>query len=195
MKKTKISLRFGIIGIMVFLAAFSRLIPHPPNFVPVGAMALFGAAYFKPGYVAVGIPLLAMWLSDLAINNILYVHYFEGFVFFYEGFYWTYLGFLMIVLLGFVLLNKVNALRIVTGTFFAAILFFLVSNFGVWFSGTMYPKSFDGLISCYVAGLPFLRNTLLGNVVYSSLLFSIYELAKIYVPGLCSAYDYRSNNK
>ena len=68
----KIDLRIGILGLLVFSVALSRLLPHPPNFTPVGAMGLFGAAYFSRKYLAFLVPFVAMWVSDLILNNAVY---------------------------------------------------------------------------------------------------------------------------
>ncbi len=99
MERTKINLRFGVLFLIVISAAFSRLLPHPPNFTPIGAMALFGAAYFSKKHIALILPIIAMFLSDLVINNVVYAQYFDGFTFFYPGFYWTYGAFIVIGLL------------------------------------------------------------------------------------------------
>ena len=71
-EKKNLHLRYGVITLMVLLAAFSRLLPHPPNFAPIGAMALFGAAYFSQRYLSFLIPIISMWLSDLVLNNVVY---------------------------------------------------------------------------------------------------------------------------
>lgn len=174
----KINTRFGVLALMVLTAAFSRLLPHPPNFAPIGAMALFGAAYFSKKHLALMLPIVAMWLSDLVINNVIYAQYFDGFTFFYQGFYWTYGAFLAIGILGFLLLKIVKVQNVLLSSILAALLFFAISNFGVWQSGVMYPKTFSGLMTCYTAGVPFLKNAILGNLVYSSVLFGAFELAQ-----------------
>ena len=184
MVKQKINIRFGVLLLLVLFAAFSRLIPHPPNFAPIGAMAMFGAAYFSKKYIALIIPVLAMWLSDIVINNTIYAQYFEGFTFFYQGFYWTYTAFIIIGIVSFFVLKKVKLKNVVLASFLAALLFFVISNFGVWFSGTLYPKSFGGLINCYIAAIPFFKNTLMGNLVYSFVLFGSFELAQYKYPQL-----------
>jgi len=184
MEKTKIHLRFGVLTLLVLLAAFSRLIPHPPNFAPIGAMALFGATYLSQKHFAFIIPIASMWLSDLAINNIVYAQYFDHFVWAYQGYYWTYGAFIVIGLIGFGLLKKIKLKNILLASCLASISFFIISNFGVWVSGTMYPKTFTGLIMCYTAGLPFLKNTFMGDLVYSGLMFGIFELAKYRFPVL-----------
>ncbi len=184
MEKSKINIRFGVLVLIVLLAAFSRLIPHPPNFAPIGAMSLFGAAYFSRKYLAFVVPIGAMWLSDLLLNNVIYGQYFDHFVWFYNGFYWTYAAFIFIGLIGFGLLKKVRPVNLLIASLSASVVFFLVSNFGVWASGTMYPNTFSGLMSCYAAGLPFLKNTLIGDLAYSGALFGIFEVIQYKVPVL-----------
>lgn len=183
MQKT-INLRFGLLCAMILLAAFSRIIPHMPNFSPLGAIGLFGAAYFAKKWQAFLIPIVATWLSDLFINNVIYGQYFSEFTWFYQGFYWQYGSYLLIVLAGAFIFRKVNTQRIITGALASTVLFFLVSNFGVWASGTMYPTTFEGLITCYTAGIPFLKGTLLGDLCYSGVLFGVFALAQRQFPVL-----------
>ena len=184
MKNQKIDIRFGILSLLILLSALSRLIPHPPNFAPIGAMALFGAAYFSKKYIALIIPIIAMWLSDMVLNNVVYGQYFDHFVWFYQGFYWTYGAFILISLIGFLLLKKVKVQTVLVGSLSSSILFFLVSNFGVWFSGNMYPKDLNGLMTCYAAAIPFFKNTLMGDLVYCGILFGSFEFAQYKIPAL-----------
>ena len=184
MEKKKLTLRFSIISLLIVLAAMSRLIPHPPNVAPIGAMSLFGAAYFSRKYQAFIIPVVAMWLSDLVLNNVVYGQYFDHFVWFYQGFYWTYGAFIIISLIGFGLLKKVRVHNILISSILASVIFFLLSNFGVWMSGTMYPHNFGGLMACYTAGFPFFKNTLMGDLVYSGILFGAFEFAQYKIPAL-----------
>lgn len=182
--KTKINLRIGVLTLLVLLAALSRLIPHPANFAPIGAMALFGAAYFSQRYLSFLIPIISMWVSDLVINNVVYSQFFDHFVWFYQGCYWTYGAFILIGLMGFAVLKKVRVQNLLAASIFASIIFFLVSNFGVWSSTAMYPKDFDGLMICYTAGLPFFRNTLMGDLVYTGVLFGVFEFAQYKISSL-----------
>lgn len=175
MEKKKINLRFGVISILILFAALSRLIPHPANFAPIGGMALFGAAYYSKRYWAFIIPIVAMWISDLILNNVVYAQYFDHFVWFYSGSLFTYGAFGLIVLLGIFTLKKVRIPNLLVSALGASLIFFLVSNFGVWFSSGMYPKDFNGLMACYTAGIPFFKNTIAGDLVYSTALFGIFE--------------------
>lgn len=159
-----------VIGLIV-LAAASRLLPHPPNFVPVGAMALFGAAALPKKWLAFVVPVLAFYLSDLVLNNTLYAHYFEGF---YWGIsYWTVGAIVLMVLLGSGMLRNLPFSwgRVGGAAVGATLIFFLVTNFGVWASGVMYPKTAVGLLAAFTAGLPFLVSSLLANLLFSGLLF------------------------
>jgi hypothetical protein len=184
MKEHQFNLRFSVVTLLILLAAASRLLPHPPNFSPLGGMALFGAAYYGRRAMAYLIPSVSMWISDLAVNNILYSQYFDRFVWFYSGAIFTYGAFLVIVVYGRLILDKIRLTNLAAAALGASVIFFLVSNFGVWLSSDMYPHSFSGLISCYAAGIPFLKNTLLGDLFYSGLLFGLFELSLKKIPGL-----------
>ncbi|MDD4429855.1 MAG: hypothetical protein PHF61_00380 [Bacteroidales bacterium] len=184
MEKIKFNIRFGTVFLIILMTTFSRLIPHPVNFAPIGAISLFGAAYFSRKSLALLVPVLSMWLSDLVINNIVYSQYFDGFVWFYQGFYWTYLSFPLIGVVGLVLLKRVKTHTVFVGSLIASMVFYLVSNFGVWVSGTMYTKDFSGLITCYIAAIPFFKNTVLGDFVYCAVLFGGYEFVRSKIPVL-----------
>ncbi len=184
MEKNKITLRFGVISAIILLAAMSRLVPHPANFAPIGGMALFGAAYYSKRYWIFIIPILSMWLADLVLNNVVYARYFDHFVWFYQGCYWTYGAFILIGLIGIVTLKKIRIQNLILTSLLASIVFFLLSNFGVWASTNMYPKNFSGLIACYTAGLPFFKNTIMGDLVYTGVLFGTFEFAQRKIPAI-----------
>lgn len=134
-------------------------------------MALFGAATLPKKWLAVAVPLVAFYLSDLVLNNVVYGQYYEGF---YLGFSpWVYGGLLLMILLGMgVLRSSAFSWLKVGGTAIgASLVFFLVTNFGVWAGGLMYPKTATGLVAAFTAGLPFLINSLLANLLFSGLLF------------------------
>lgn len=174
-----------VLGLIVATAA-SRLLPHPPNFVPVGAMALFGAAALPKRWLAFAVPLVAFYLSDLALNNILYAEY-------YEGFYWGMSGFtagaiVLMVLLGTGMLRNLpfSWSRIGGAAVGATLIFFLVTNFGVWAGGMMYPKTGAGLLAAFGAGLPFLLSSLLANLIFSGVLFGAARYLGIWESNLSS---------
>jgi len=150
---------FVLIGISV------RLLPHLPNFTPVAAIALFGGFYFRNKKVAFILPVIVMLVSDMFI-----------------GYYQislmavVYGSFLLCVILGSKLIKHEEWYTILGSSLLAAIIFFLLTNFAVWFTTSWYPKSISGILQCYLMGLPFFRNTLLGNVFYVSCFFGIYKL-------------------
>jgi hypothetical protein len=162
-----------IIGLIV-IAVLSRLLPHPHNFTPLAAIGLFGAAHLKPRWLAFVIPFLAMWISDIFIMNVLYSHIYQEPRFF--GHIWVYLAFFLVIVAGFGLLKKITWVSVLGASLGASVIFFIVSNFGVWLSSAMYPNNLAGLISCYVAALPFFPNTIAGDLVYCGLLFGAYAL-------------------
>ncbi len=182
----KLIKRTGILSLMILLAALSRLLPHPPNFTPIGALALFGAAYFHRKELAFAVPLVAMWVSDLILNNAIYAkaypELYNGFVFI--GSLWVYLGILVIALLGLWMLKKVNVPNLLGASLMASVLFFLVTNFGCFLVDPMYPKHFAGLMSAYAMGIPFFWNTLLGDLFFTAVLFGGFELVKRRFPVL-----------
>ena len=169
----KSKFQFGIIVLLIVAAALSRLIPHPGNFAPIGAMALFGAAYISNRTLSILVPIIAMWLSDLVLSNVVYAQYYEGFQWY--GNLWVYAAFIGIAMLGFVLLKKVNLKNFLGASILAAVMFFLITNFGAWMTTPMYPKTGAGLVAAYVAGLPFFMNTLLGNLVFGGVMFGVYN--------------------
>jgi hypothetical protein len=174
--KVQNPLRTGALLTLILLAAFTRLIPHAPNFTAVGAMALFGGAYFSRKSWALLVPLLALWLSDILLNNLIYREYYPTFTLAVNP--WTYGTFAVLVGLGAVALKKVTVGSVVVTSLMASVIFFLVTNFGVWLGSPEYPQNATGLLLCYLAGEPFFWNTLLGDLFYCGLLFGSYELAR-----------------
>jgi len=156
--------------LLAVLAVFSRLIPHPANFTPIAALALFGGVYFDKKYAFI-LPIAVLFVSDLILG-------------FYEGIAWVYGSFLIIGLLGLWLRNHKSIGSTAAATVAGSAIFFVLTNFGYWLSGVLYPLTYSGLISCYVAAIPFVRNTLAGDLFYVALLFGITELATRRVPAL-----------
>ncbi len=166
----------GMIALLIFVAAATRLLPHPPNMTPIGAMALFGGAYFGRKYMALLIPFAALFVSNLVLDNVVYAQYNDGFVLFRPSTLWVYGSIGLIAMLGMGLLKKVTASKVFLGALSASALFFLVTNFGSWLADPIYTKDFSGLMQSYIAGLPFFTNTIAGDLMYSTALFGIYYL-------------------
>ncbi|MEL7020526.1 MAG: DUF6580 family putative transport protein, partial [Bacteroidota bacterium] len=182
----KINLRFGIIALFILFAALSRLLPHPPNFTPLGGMALFGAAYFSKKYWAFLVPIIALWISDLVLNNVVYAAYQDGFTWFSSYMIWVYGAFVAMIGIGSLLVKKIRPVNIITGSFVVSLIFFLITNFGVWYADVtqMYASNITGLLAAYTAGLPFFLNTIVGDLFYSALLFGSYALVQRQYPAL-----------
>lgn len=162
------------IAAIIFVAAITRLIPHPMNFAPLGAMALFGAAYFGRKGMGLLITMIAWLISDFILNNFVY-SFSDGLVLFTQGSIFIYGSILLIYLLGTQVLKKITLVRMLGGSLAASIIFFAISNLGVWATGTMYPMNAAGLMECYAAGIPFFKNTVAGDLFYSGALFLVYE--------------------
>ena len=158
----ELKLKIGLALVLIAMAVLSRLLPHPYNFTPVAAIALFAGALL-PVRMALTLPLAAMVISDLIIGL-------HALVFLTWG------CFIATVLLGKYLISRINPAFIISVSIFSSVLFYLVTNFGVWMEGRMYPMTMAGLIDCYYMGLPFFRNTLVGDLFYSGLLFGAYSL-------------------
>lgn len=134
-------------------------------------MALFGAATLPKKWLAIAVPLIAFYLSDLLLNNIVYGQYYDGLYFGFSP--WVYGGLVLMILLGMGVLRSsaFSWLKIGGAAIGATLVFFVITNFGVWAGGIMYPDTFAGLIAAFAAGLPFLVNSLLANLLFSGLLF------------------------
>ena len=154
-----------IITLIIMMAAVTRFIPHPPNFTPIIAMGLFGGAYIHSRSLAVLIPIGAMFLSDLFLG-------FHGTVYFVYG------SLLLVTILGMILIKKITIINCTVAALSSSFLFFLITNWGVWLTSSYYPKNIQGILSCYTMALPFFGNTLVGTLLYSSVMFGGYELLK-----------------
>ena len=171
--------RFVAVAALVLIAALSRLLPHFPNMTAVGAMALFGGAYATNRFAAFILPLISLFLSDLILNNVVYSAFNNGqFVWFYDGAIWVYSAVALTVLVGLSLAKNINSKSVLLASIACSIIFFLMSNFGTWQSGVMYPKTSVGLVACYAAGLPYFLNSLIGDLGFAALLFGGFEFAQ-----------------
>ena len=163
--------KLGVIAIFIAAFAIIRLLPHPANFTPIGAIAIFAGAKLGKKALAFILPLLALVVTDLMLSSA-----------FYDGFLWVYGGIGLIVFVGRWIKSNTNPISIIIAAFGSALVFFIVSNLGVWITSSFYPKSIDGLVLCYERAIPFFRNDLLGNLVFSFLIFGAYDLVKNLVP-------------
>jgi len=175
---------YALASLLIALAALSRLLPHPANFTPVLAIALFGGAIL-PRRLALSVPLSAMFLSDLALgygfgpmNLVIYGCLLAG------------------VVLGWWLRQRRTLARTLGAALGGSLLFFVVTNFVVWLGPMMappfdYSHSFAGLVKCYALALPFFRNSLLGDLVWTGALFAVYDAARAWAKTRQSSSDGR----
>ena len=141
---------------IVLILIFSRLIPHPPNFTPVIAIAVLSNYFFKNIYMSLLVLFLSLFLSDLIIGL-------------YSNMLLVYLSVLVVALIFFKNFKSVNYKNLFFASFIGSLIFFLISNFGVWVLGSLYEKNLQGLIECYVLAIPFFKNTFLSTLFYTYL--------------------------
>ena len=158
-----IALFFTLIGVSL------RFLPHPPNFAPIAAIALFGGVYFSKR-TALILPMAVMIISDLFIG------YYEP-----KLMATVYGSFLLCVILGFWLKKHKKWYTVLGSSLFGAIIFFVLTNFAVWAFTPWYAKTISGLIQCYLMALPFFKNTLLGDLFYVTIFFGVYELFQVWI--------------
>src|SRR4051794_10307381 len=152
-------------------AAALRLVPHPPNFAPIAAMALFSGAYLPRRALTFAAPLAALFLSDLVLG-------------FYHGMATVYFATGLIVLIGWWVSSRRSIVRIAAAALASSILFFILTNLGMWAFSGFYPRTAAGLAACYVAAIPFFQNTLAGDLFFTGLLFGGFALAERLVPAI-----------
>jgi hypothetical protein len=164
--------------VLIVAGILSRIIPHMPNFTAVGATALFAGSILMPRMLAFLLPIIILWVSDLLLNNFLYKNMYPeaytGWV--WMGSTWVYLSFLAITFIGQVFIKRVQFLPILTASITASVLFFLVTNFGVWLHNPIWSQDFNGFSQCLLIALPFFWNTLAGDLIFSGVLFGSYYL-------------------
>ncbi|MBK47548.1 MAG: hypothetical protein CMI94_00795 [Pelagibacteraceae bacterium] len=153
-----------LICLVIFLVSLTRIFPHPPNFTPILALAIFGGIYFPNKISALILPVTVMFLSDLIIG-------------FHSQMYAVYGSIILLSLLGNMVKTKNIKNLAITG-FSGSIIFFITTNFSVWLSGGLYPLTFDGLIQCYIMAIPFFHNTLISTLLFLSILFFSYNFAE-----------------
>jgi len=154
-----------IIVSIILLLASSRLLKHPFNFTPIAAMALFSGCYLKK-YIWIFLPILALLISD-----------------FFIGFYdiklmsFVYLSFILTFLLGHFYSKHKKWYNLIFISLSSSIIFFLLTNFSVWMFSSWYPQTYNGLKDCFIMAIPFFKNTIVGDLIYSLVFFGVFEFA------------------
>jgi hypothetical protein len=156
--------------VAILAAAAMRLLPHPPNFAPIAAMALFGGAYLPGRALSFAAPFGALVLSDAFLGG------------YYAGMGFVYFSFALTVLIGWAISSRKTPLTIGAAALASSILFFVISNLGTWLF--FYPRTVEGLVACYVAAIPFFQNSVAGDIFFAALLFGGFALAERTIPAL-----------
>lgn len=165
-----------IAGLSIIL--LGRWMPHPPNFTPLIGCLIFCSTFFKSEKLHFVLPIFGLWVSDLLLNNLVYAQYFEGWVWFSDAFLWSSLAFIIIALISQRVMKTPGVRRTVGMTVTATLIFFIVSNFGVWASSPLlYTRDISGLLTAFIAGIPFVLNSLAGDLFYTAAFFGLYYLA------------------
>lgn len=184
MNKRSSTPRIIFIASLIIVAAVMRLVPHWPNFTPIAAIALFGGAALSRKWIAFLLPLTAMLISDVIIGFHSYIAA-------------VYISFAITVLMGISISKSKKVYKIGLTSVASSLLFFVITNFAVWYGSPFYPQSVAGLIECYAAGLPFfndgslglsfLMNGIIGDLFYNGIFFGALYFASLKFPVLARA--------
>lgn len=177
--KIEFTPRLKFVLALIGLAALSRLLPHPFNFTPIGAMALFAGTYISNKKHAFLLPVLTLLASDILLQLVNGSGFYRDMIFVYGSF-------ALITGIGFLLRGREQRQTIMVASLVSSIAFFLITNFGTWLMWDIYPKTGAGLISCYIAGIPFFKGTIMGDLFYNLALFGSFALAKWKFPVLAA---------
>ena len=153
-----------LICAIIFLVSLTRIFPHPPNFTPILALAIFGGAYLPNRITAISLPIISMFISDLIIG-------------FHSQIFTVYAAIILLSILGHLMKTKNFKNFAITG-FTGSLIFFIITNFSVWLGGSLYPLTIDGIIQCYIMAIPFFHNTLISTMLFLTILFFGYTFAE-----------------
>ena len=152
---------------LILILALSRLMPHPDNFTPIIALAIMSSYFFRNVNFSYTVMLFSMLLADFFIG-------------FYSYMLFVYVSLFLIVLIFFKISKKMNYKNLFIFSFFGSVIFFLISNFGVWLVGNLYERNINGLIECYFMAIPFFRNTIISTLIFSYSSLIIYKSSNKY---------------
>jgi len=152
---------------LILILALSRLMPHPDNFTPIIALAIMSSYFFRNINFSYSVMLFSMLLADFFIG-------------FYSYMLFVYISLFLIVLIFFKISKKMNYKNLFIFSFFGSVIFFLISNFGVWLVGNLYERNINGLIECYFMAIPFFKNTIISTLIFSYSSLIIYKTSNKY---------------
>ena len=158
------NIKVVLIFLIIFLVSLTRIFPHPPNFTPILALAIFGGAYLPNRITAISLPIISMFISDLIIG-------------FHSQIFTVYATIILLSILGHLMKTKNFKNFAITG-FTGSLIFFIITNFSVWLGGNLYPLTIDGIIQCYIMAIPFFHNTLISTMLFLTILFFGYTFAE-----------------
>jgi hypothetical protein len=176
--------RFATLTAMILFAAATRVLPHPPNYTPIAAIALFGGATFAIRRLALLTTLAALFLSDLLLEATIRAGVQTGWLGaassrgFHKGWWVVYGCFVLTVGLGWLLRGRRTLPNVAMATLASSVLFFVITNLAAWYQDSLYPRDLSGLGACYTAAIPYFGWTLAGDAVYATALFGGLALAE-----------------
>lgn len=165
-----------ILALLRVLFNFNHDISSLANFSSIGAMALFGGAYFDKQWKGFAFPLLALFISDFILQQTVFRSYSNGFL--YSGWYWVYGAFAVMTVAGRIILKKVSATNFIISVIACVLIHWIITDLGVWISSTMYSQNLSGFVNCLATAIPFEWRFLAGTLVYGIILFGSFEVMK-----------------
>ena len=177
-QKHKLNTSFNylvILSVLIVLGVVGRLLPHPPNFTPMAAIALFAGFIFLKRYIAVIAVVVTMLLTDYFAFGYLSAEWFAS-----KSMWVVYLALLFPVVFKNFLQKKLGLFRVAGAALASSTVFFITTNFAVWAFSPMYEKTLEGLVLCYTMAIPFFQNTVAGDLIWSGVIFGTYFLLRNY---------------
>jgi hypothetical protein len=161
--------KYTLVFTIILLAALSRVLPHPSNFAPITALAIFSGYSFKKDFKAYLFPIFAMFLSDLILQIT------TGFGI-WPGMYIVYATFVLITIFAQIAVKKASFINLTWVSLASSLMFFVVTNFAMWTSSGFYEHTTAGFIKCYIMAIPFFGNSIMGDLFYTAVIFGVYSL-------------------
>jgi len=177
-QKHKLNTSFNylvILSVLIVLGVVGRLLPHPPNFTPMAAIALFAGFIFLKRYIAVIAVVVTMLLTDYFAFGYLSAEWFAS-----KSMWVVYLALLFPIVFKNFLQKKLGLFRVAGAALASSTVFFIATNFAVWAFSPMYEKTLEGLVLCYTMAIPFFQNTVAGDLIWSGVIFGTYFLLRHY---------------